>query len=70
MIIPIELVQAQNIKYDIVIDDLPQLTFDTKVVIVTNPTVAGYHLDMLLDRISARELHVVRIPDGEEYKNS
>lgn len=69
MIIPIELVQAQNIKYDIVIDDLPQLTFDTKVVIVTNPTVAGYHLDMLLDRISARELHVVRIPDGEEYKN-
>lgn len=69
MIVPIELVHAQNIRYDIVIDDLPQLAFDTKVVIVTNPTVAGYHLDTLLAHITALELHVVTIPDGEEYKN-
>lgn len=68
MIVPIELAQTQNITYDITIDALPQLTFDTSVVIVTNPTVAGYHLDTLLSKVSATQLHVVTIPDGEEYK--
>jgi len=68
MIVPIELAQTQNISYDITIDALPTLTFDTSVVVVTNPTVAGYHLDTLLSKISATQLHVVTIPDGEEYK--
>ncbi len=68
MIIPIELAQTQNITYNITIDSLPKLRFDTKVVIVTNPTVAGFHLETLLSRISAKTLHVVTIPDGEEYK--
>ena len=68
MIVPIELLPTQNIKYDITIDALPQLTFDTSVVVVTNPTVSGYHLDTLLACITATQLHVVTIPDGEEYK--
>jgi 3-dehydroquinate synthase len=68
MIVSIELAQTQNIRYDITIDKLPELTFDTKVVVVTNPTVAGFHLDTLLKNIKAKELHVVTIPDGEEYK--
>jgi len=68
MIVPIELAQTQNITYNITIDSLPKLRFDTKVVIVTNPTVAGFHLETLLSRISAKRLHVVTIPDGEEYK--
>jgi len=68
MIVPIELVQTQNTTYDITIDTLPKLTFDTSVVIVTNPTVAGYHLETLLSKISATQLHVATIPDGEEYK--
>jgi len=68
MIVPIELINSSNTKYDITIDALPDLTYDTSVVIVTNPTVAGYHLDMLLSKISANSLHVVTIPDGEEYK--
>ena len=68
MIVPIELTPPQPVKYDITIDALPELTFDTKVVIVTNPTVAGYHLDTLLEKVSAPELHVVTIPDGEQYK--
>ncbi|MFT7824388.1 MAG: 3-dehydroquinate synthase [Sulfurimonas sp.] len=68
MIVPIELVNEQNITYDILIDKLPQLTFDTKVAIITNPTVAGYHLDTLLEHIDAEELHVVTVPDGEAYK--
>ena len=68
MIVPIELSQTQNITYDITIDRLPKLAFDRKVVIVTNPTVSGLHLDTLLKNIEARELHVVTIPDGEKYK--
>jgi 3-dehydroquinate synthase len=68
MIVPIELAQTQNITYNITIDTLPKLTFDTKVVVVTNPTVAGFHLETLLQNIKAKELHVVTIPDGEKYK--
>ena len=68
MIVPIELAHTQNITYDITIDSLPQLTFDTNVVIVTNPTVSGYHLDKLLSHITATKLNIVTIPDGEEYK--
>ncbi len=69
MIVPIELAHTPNITYDITIDALPQLTFDTKVAIITNPTVARYHLDTLLKYIDAPQLEVVTIPDGEEYKN-
>ena len=68
MIVPIALLNTQTVTYDITIDSLPELNFDTKVVIVTNPTVAGYHLDKLLDKVKAKELHVVTVPDGEEYK--
>jgi 3-dehydroquinate synthase len=68
MIVPIELVNNQNVKYDITIDELPNLEFDTKVVVVTNPTVSKLHLDSLLSKLKAKELHVVTIPDGEEYK--
>lgn len=68
MIVPIELAHSQNITYNITIDSLPELTFDTNVVVVTNPTVSGYHLDTLLSHIKATKLNVVTIPDGEEYK--
>ncbi|SFV58719.1 3-dehydroquinate synthase [hydrothermal vent metagenome] len=68
MIVPIELVPPQPVKYDITIDKLPCLTFQTKVVVVTNPTVAGFHLETLLKHIEASELHIVTIPDGEQYK--
>jgi len=68
MIVPIELENSKKITYDITIDTLPQLTFDTKVAVVTNPTVAGYHLQTLLAHIRAPQLEVITIPDGEEYK--
>ena len=68
MIVPIELLPPKPVKYDITIDELPSLTFDMKVVIVTNPTVAGYHLDTLLAKVQAPQLHVVTVPDGEQYK--
>ncbi len=69
MIVPIKLTHTSDITYDITIGALPQLTFDTKVAIITNPTVSGYHLDTLLAHIQAPQLNVVTIPDGEKYKN-
>lgn len=68
MIVPIDLAHTKNITYDITIDDLPQLTFETNVVVVTNPTVSGYHIDTLLSHITANKLNIVTIPDGEAYK--
>ncbi len=58
-----------NTSYDITIDKLNDIHFDTKVVVVTNPTVSGFHLEYLKQYLSAKELSVVTIPDGEEYKN-
>jgi len=68
MIVPIQLTQTEAVHYDITIDALPDLYFDTKVVVVTNPTVSGFHLEKLLSKLSAKALHVVSIPDGESYK--
>ena len=68
MIVPIELINSSNITYDITIDVLPNLSFDTSVVIVTNDTIAPLHLDSLLSKIEAPQLNVVTIPDGEKYK--
>lgn len=58
-----------NNSYEIYIDDLKNLNFDTKVVVVTNPTVSSFHLDFLKTKLKAKELSIVTIPDGEEYKN-
>ena len=68
MIVPIELAQTQSVRYDIHIGTLPTLSYDTSVVVVTNPTVSAYHMDALLAKLSATTLNVVVIPDGEEYK--
>ncbi len=57
-----------NTTYDITIDKLKDIYFDTKVVVVTNPTVSGYHIEYLKEKISAKEFSIVTIPDGEQYK--
>jgi len=69
MIVPINLENRKAIKYNVVIDTLPELTFNRKVAIVTNTTVAALHLETLKSKISADELFVVTIEDGEEFKN-
>ena len=56
-------------SYNITIKALPELHFDTKVAIVTNNTVSDLHLEYLLTKISAKELHVITLKDGEQYKN-
>ncbi|RXJ96315.1 3-dehydroquinate synthase [Malaciobacter molluscorum] len=55
--------------YDITIEQLNNIYFDTKVVVVTNPTVSGFHLDYLKNKLNAKELSIVTIPDGEQFKN-
>ena len=56
-------------SYSITIDTITKTHFNTKVAIITNPKVAGLHLGYLLSKISAKELYIITVPDGEEYKN-
>ncbi|MGM0518462.1 MAG: 3-dehydroquinate synthase [Campylobacterota bacterium] len=65
----VNIMLGNNNSYDIAIDRLRQVNFDTKVVVVTNPTVSGFHLEYLKENITAKQFSVVTIPDGEEYKN-
>ncbi|MEA1914829.1 MAG: 3-dehydroquinate synthase [Campylobacterota bacterium] len=58
-----------NNDYNIYIETLQNITLDTKVVIVTNPTVSALHLEYVQSKIQAKTLSVVSVPDGEQYKN-
>ena len=69
MQVNISLKKVVDNSYGITINSLPKLHFDTKVAIVTNPKVAGLHLGYLLSKITAKELYIITVPDGEEYKN-
>ena len=69
MQVHIPLKKVVDNSYDITIDTLPKMHFDTKVAVVTNQTVSRLHLDYLLSKISAKELHIITLQDGEEYKN-
>ncbi|MDQ7043410.1 MAG: 3-dehydroquinate synthase [Sulfurimonas sp.] len=69
MQVNIALKQVVDNSYDIAIDTIKPIHFDTKVAIVTNPKVAGLHLSYLLSKITAKELYIITVPDGEEYKN-
>lgn len=69
MQVHIELKKVVDNSYDITIGKLPKIDFDTKVAVVTNPTVSALHLDYLLSNISAKEIHIVTLRDGEEHKN-
>ena len=69
MQVHIPLQKTVDNSYDITIDTLEKHHFETKVAIITNPKVAGLHLGYLLSKISANELYIITVPDGEEYKN-
>ena len=69
MIIPIN-IESKDVKsYNIYIEPLKKIKISGKVAIVTNPTVAKYHLTKALDAIEADYIEVIEVPDGEEYKN-
>ncbi len=69
MLVNIPLKKTIDNSYNITIDTLPNLYFDRKVAIVTNTTVSKLHLDYLKKHIDAKELHVITLQDGEQYKN-
>jgi len=69
MQVNIPLVKTVDNSYSIHINPIDPIHFDAKVAIVTNPKVAGLHLSYLLARITAKELYIITVPDGEEYKN-
>jgi len=69
MQVNIPLKKTVDNSYNITIDTMQAVHFDTKVAIVTNPKVAGLHLGYLLSKVSAKELYIITVPDGEEYKN-
>jgi len=69
MQVNIPLKQVVDNSYDITIDTIKPVHFDTKVAIITNPKVAGLHLAYLLSKVTAKELYIITVPDGEEYKN-
>ncbi len=69
MTVEIALDKARDDSYEIFIDTLSKLHLDTKVAVVTNPTVSGFHLEYLLRQVTAKELVVITVPDGEQYKS-
>ncbi len=69
MRVHIPLQKCEDRSYDIYIGELPDIKIDGKAVVVTNPKVGGLHLKSLLSKIGAKELYVVTLPDGEDYKN-
>ncbi len=69
MTININLKRVVDDSYPIHIGPLSEIAFEGKVAILTNPRVAGLHLHTLLSRLRAKEVYVITIPDGEQYKN-
>ncbi len=69
MTVDIDLRKVTDHSYKIRIEPLPELRFDRKVAVVTNPTVSQLHLTYLLDRLEAPTVEVITLPDGEQYKN-
>jgi len=62
-------VKLKDKVYFVHIDELDKIKLDTKVAIVTNPTVSALHVETLLGKIDALECVVITVPDGEKYKN-
>ncbi|BCD68283.1 3-dehydroquinate synthase [Nitratiruptor sp. YY09-18] len=69
MRVHIDLKKSDDRSYDIFIDSIAKIDGLSKAVVVTNPKVGGLHLGYLLPKIEAKELYIVTLPDGEDYKN-
>jgi len=65
----IDLKKEEDKSYNIYIEPLDEIKINSKVAIITNPTVAKYHLKSALNAIKALQVEVIEVPDGEEYKN-
>lgn len=69
MQINIDFSNKSSSDYSVFINELNCISIDSKVAIISNPKVAGLHLHTLLSKINAKELFIITVPDGEEYKN-
>ena len=56
-------------NYTINFGALPSISHQGKILIITNPKIAGLHLQKLLNKISAKEVYCICVQDGESYKN-
>jgi len=68
MKIDIELKKEIDNSYEVHIGPLEDIHIDAKVAIVTNPKVSGLHLHYLLSKLSAKEIYIITVEDGESYK--
>ncbi len=62
-------VKLKENPYKVFVDEPYTLEFDTKVAILSNAKILGLHLDALLKRLKCKELFIISVKDGEEYKN-
>lgn len=62
-------VKLKTNPYQVHIDELLNLNLNTKVAILTNAKIAGLHLNALLSKLQCKELFIITVKDGEEYKN-
>lgn len=69
MTIDISLKNSVDNSYQVAIEPLRPMHFDTKIAVITNPKVSGLHLKYLLERLESKECYVITIPDGEEHKH-
>jgi len=69
MRIDIDLTKQVDNSYPIYLNQMERIKITGKAAIVTNPKVAGLHLGSLLEKIDAKELYIITLPDGEQYKN-
>ena len=62
-------VKLKENSYHVFINELENLEFKGKVAVISNAKIAGLHLKKILEKINAKELFIINIKDGEEYKN-
>lgn len=68
MHIDIHLNKETDNSYQVHIGAIESINVDAKVAIITNPKVSGLHLHYLLSRLTAKEIYIVTVEDGENYK--
>ncbi len=68
MNIDIHLNKEIDNSYQVHIGTIESIDVDAKVAIITNPKVSGLHLHYLLSRLSAKEIYIITVEDGENYK--
>jgi 3-dehydroquinate synthase len=68
MIVDISFEAKKSNSYKVIIDELKEIKLETKVIVVTNPTVAKLHLENFLKLLHVKELHIIQIPDGEKFE--